>query len=42
MVNLGHATAKDVRELISIAQKAVEDRFALHLEPEISFVGEFA
>lgn len=42
MVNLGHATAKDVRELISIAQKAVEDRFGLHLEVEISFVGEFA
>jgi len=42
MVNLGKATAKDVRELISIAQKAVEDRFSLHLEPEISFVGEFA
>lgn len=42
MVNLGNATAKDVRELIAIAQRAVEDRFALHLEPEISFVGEFA
>ena len=42
MVNLGHATAKDVRELIAIAQKAVEDKFQLHLEPEISFVGEFA
>ena len=42
MVNLGHATAKDVRELIAIAQKAVEEKFQLHLEPEISFVGEFA
>lgn len=42
MVNLGNATAKDVRELIAIAQRAVEDRFGLHLEPEISFVGEFA
>jgi UDP-N-acetylmuramate dehydrogenase len=42
MVNLGKATAKDVRELISIAQKAVEDRFGLHLEVEISFIGEFA
>jgi UDP-N-acetylmuramate dehydrogenase len=42
MVNLGHATAKDVRELIAIAQKAVEDKFQLYLEPEISFVGEFA
>jgi UDP-N-acetylmuramate dehydrogenase len=42
MVNLGKASAKDVRELISIAQKAVEERFSLHLEVEISFIGEFA
>jgi UDP-N-acetylmuramate dehydrogenase len=42
MVNLGNATAKDVRELISIAQKAVEDQFGLHLEPERSFIGDFA
>ena len=42
MVNLGNATAKDVRDLIAIAQRAVGDRFGLHLEPEISFVGEFA
>jgi UDP-N-acetylenolpyruvoylglucosamine reductase len=41
-VNLGSATAKDVRELIMIAQQAVEKRFNLHLEPEISFVGEFS
>lgn len=41
MVNLGHATAKDVRELIGIAQKAVEDKFGHHLEPEIGFIGEF-
>jgi UDP-N-acetylmuramate dehydrogenase len=42
MVNLGRATAKDVRELITIAQEAVEKKFGLHLEPEISFIGEFA
>jgi UDP-N-acetylmuramate dehydrogenase len=41
MLNLGKATAKDVRELIDIAQKAVEERFGYHLEPEISFIGEF-
>jgi UDP-N-acetylmuramate dehydrogenase len=41
MVNLGKATAKDVRELITIAQQAVEKKFGLHLEPEISFIGEF-
>ena len=42
MVNLGKATAKDVRKLIAITQQAVEKRFDVHLEPEISFVGEFA
>ena len=41
MVNLGKATAKDVRELISIAQSKVEERFGQHLEPEIGFIGEF-
>ncbi|HEU4642329.1 MAG TPA: UDP-N-acetylmuramate dehydrogenase [Gemmatimonadaceae bacterium] len=41
MVNLGHATAKDVRELIAIAQRAVEEKFGERLEPEIRFVGEF-
>jgi len=42
MVNLGHATAKDVRELIAIAQDAVQEKFGVRLEPEIGFVGEFA
>jgi UDP-N-acetylmuramate dehydrogenase len=41
MVNLGHATAKDVRELIAIAQRAVAEKFGQRLEPEIKFVGEF-
>jgi UDP-N-acetylmuramate dehydrogenase len=41
MVNLGGATAKDVRELIAIAQQAVETQCGVHLEPEIGFVGEF-
>ena len=41
MVNLGGATAKDVRELISIAQGAVETKHGVHLEPEIGFIGEF-
>jgi UDP-N-acetylmuramate dehydrogenase len=41
MVNLGKATAKDVRELITIAQTKVEERFGQHLEPEIGFIGEF-
>jgi len=41
MVNLGQATARDVRELIDLAQRSVEDRFKVHLEPEIGFIGEF-
>jgi len=41
MVNLGHATARDVRELISIAQREVEKKHGLRLEPEIGFIGEF-
>ena len=41
MLNLGRATARDVRELIRIAQDAVAQRFGQHLEPEIGFIGEF-
>jgi UDP-N-acetylmuramate dehydrogenase len=41
IVNLGRATASDVRALIAVAQRAVEERFHLHLEPEIGFIGEF-
>lgn len=41
IVNLGNATARDVRELIAIAQEAVQKKFDAKLEPEIGFVGEF-
>src|SRR5436305_4322641 len=41
MVNLGHATARDVRELISTAQREVEKRHGMRLETEIGFIGEF-
>jgi UDP-N-acetylmuramate dehydrogenase len=41
MVNLGRATANDVRQLIATAQRAVEEKFGQHLEPEIGFIGEF-
>jgi UDP-N-acetylmuramate dehydrogenase len=41
IVNLGGATAADVRALISHAQQAVAERFDQFLEPEIGFVGEF-
>jgi UDP-N-acetylmuramate dehydrogenase len=42
MVNLGGATAADVRALIAHAQQAVRERFGQSLEPEIGFIGEFA
>lgn len=41
MVNLGGATARDVRALITLAQHAVEEKHGQHLEPEIKFVGDF-
>lgn len=41
IVNLGAATAADVRGLIAVIQRAVAERFGQHLEPEIGFVGEF-
>lgn len=41
LVNLGTATARDVRALISHAQKAVHERFGVNLQPEIGFIGEF-
>jgi UDP-N-acetylmuramate dehydrogenase len=42
MVNLGHATAADVRALIAHAQAAVLEKFGHHLEPEIGFIGVFS
>ncbi len=41
MVNLGRATASDVRALIAHAQRCVLEKFGQRLEPEIGFIGEF-
>ena len=41
MVNLGRATAADVRELVATAQRRVQEKFGHRLEPEIGFIGEF-
>ncbi len=41
IINRGHATARDIRSLIAHAQDQVKKKFALELEPEIMFVGEF-
>lgn len=41
IVNLGRATAADVRAVIATAQQRVRERFGYYLEPEIGFIGEF-
>ncbi|MEX2179864.1 MAG: UDP-N-acetylmuramate dehydrogenase [Gemmatimonadaceae bacterium] len=41
LVNLGQATARDVMDLISLAQSQVKERFNQDLKVEISLVGEF-
>lgn len=41
IINLGEATAADIRQLIAEIQRRVADRFGQHLEPEIGFVGDF-
>lgn len=41
MINLGHATAADVRTLIETARARVREKFNQDLHPEIGFIGEF-
>lgn len=41
IVNMGNASAEDVRKLIYHAQKVVFEKFGILLEPEIKFIGEF-
>ena len=41
LVNLGHATAADVRALVAHAQTTVKKQFGYELQPEIGFIGEF-
>jgi UDP-N-acetylmuramate dehydrogenase len=38
-VNTGGATAADVRRLIEHAQKVVEEKFGVRLEPEVKLIG---
>jgi UDP-N-acetylmuramate dehydrogenase len=40
-VNLGGATASDIRDLIELARRTVRDRFGIELEEEIVMMGEF-
>lgn len=39
--NTGEATAAEVRELMNLMQKVVQERFGVRLEPEIELVGEW-
>lgn len=39
VVNLGHATADDVRQVIAHVQAEVERQFGVRLEPEVRFLG---
>ena len=41
IVNLGGATAADVRALIDLAQRTVHDQLGYDLQPEIGFIGDF-
>lgn len=40
MMNLGGATASDVRYLMDLARERVKTEFGIELEPEIEFIGE--
>ncbi len=41
VVNLGGATAEEVRYLVDLARDTVLERLGYELEPEITFIGEF-
>ena len=41
IVNLGGATARDILDLIELAQRTVKDRLGFELKPEVGLVGEF-
>lgn len=41
VVNIGKATAADVKEVIEEVQERVKERFHVNLEPEVIFLGDF-
>lgn len=41
VVNTGDGTASEARQLIKEVDRIVYDRFQVHLEPEVRFLGEF-
>lgn len=42
VVNLGNATAEDVRRVITHVRETVEEKFGVKLEPEVKFLGDFS
>jgi UDP-N-acetylmuramate dehydrogenase len=42
ILNLGNASARDIRSLIELAQAKVKERFGITLETEVVMAGEFA
>ena len=41
VINAGNATANDVQTLMENVDEIVYEKFGVHLEPEVRFVGEF-
>lgn len=41
IINLGNATARDVRQLMKMVQERVYEKSKVRLEPEPKFIGEF-
>ena len=39
IVNIGNASARDVMELIELAQRKVEETYGIELQPEVRFLG---
>lgn len=40
IVNLGGASAGDVKALINLAQETIQEKFHVHIEPEIKYLGD--
>ncbi|MGK7891661.1 MAG: hypothetical protein AB4042_20215 [Leptolyngbyaceae cyanobacterium] len=41
MLNLGQATARDIRNVIEHVQTTIEQQWSLCLHPEVKFIGRF-